>query len=136
MRVLIADDEAIARERLKRLLAQEHDCEIVSECKEGSEALDALRRYSPELAFLEVEMPNLDGFAALEAIGRSASTAVVFVTADEQHAIRAFDEGAIDFLLKPFSEERFYKALDRVRASLGKVSDDAGVSNANPVNAS
>jgi len=136
MRVLIADDEAIARERLKTLLTHEHDCEIVSECKEGSEALDALRRYSPELAFLEVEMLNLDGFAVLEAIGRSAPTAVVFVTADEQHAVRAFDEGAVDFLLKPFSEERFYKAIDRVRASLGKVFDDAGVSNANPVNAS
>src|SRR3954470_1915352 len=129
MRVLIADDEAIARERLKKLLAHEHDCEIVAECKEGSEALDSLRRHSPELAFVEVEIPSLDGFAVLEAMGRSDSTAVIFVTADEQHAVRAFDEGAVDFLLKPFSEERFRKALDRARASLGKVFDDRGLNN-------
>src|SRR4051794_24734288 len=92
MRVLIADDEPLARERIRDLLQQEHDCDLLAECFEGQEALDALRQHSPDLVFLDVEMPKLDGFAVLEAAGQSGSTAVVFVTADEQYAVRAFDE--------------------------------------------
>src|SRR5690242_11419920 len=99
-RVVIADDEPIARERIRKLLAEEPDCEVVAECSDGHDAIEAIRRHSPALIFLDVEMPKVDGFSVLEAVQANPSTAVVFVTADEQHAVRAFDEGAVDFLLK------------------------------------
>ncbi|MFL6299439.1 MAG: LytR/AlgR family response regulator transcription factor [Terriglobales bacterium] len=123
-RVVIADDEPIARERIRKLLAEEPDCHVVAECGDGHQAIEAIRQHSPDVVFLDVEMPKVDGFSAMEAVQSNSSAAVVFVTADEQHAVRAFDEGAADFLLKPFSGERFHKALDRARASLGRAYDE------------
>jgi two-component system LytT family response regulator len=130
MRVVIADDEPLARERIRNLLESERDCEIVAECSDGLGALAALRQGSADLVFLDVEMPKLDGFGVLEALGGGAQCAFIFVTADDQYALRAFDQGAVDFLLKPFQEERFQKALDRARSYLGRNIDaitEAGV---------
>jgi two-component system LytT family response regulator len=123
MRVLIADDEPLARERVRKLLEREGDCEVVAECSDGLEVLSALRQGTADLVFLDVEMPKLDGFGVLEALGGGEQCAVIFVTADDQYALRAFDEGAVDFLLKPFQEERFQKALDRARSFLGRNGD-------------
>jgi two-component system LytT family response regulator len=123
MRVLIADDEPLARERIRELLERESDCEVAGECSDGFEALAKLRQGAVDLVFLDVEMPKLDGFGVLEALGGGSQYAVVFVTADDQYALRAFDEGAVDFLLKPFQEERFQKALDRARSALGRNND-------------
>jgi two-component system LytT family response regulator len=127
LRIVIADDEPLARERIRKLLRNEQDCELVGECGDGSEALELLRQHAPDLVFLDVEMPEADGFSVLEALEPSLSKAVVFVTADEQYALRAFDEGAVDFLLKPFSDERFYKALERARAARSRsLEENAG----------
>jgi two-component system LytT family response regulator len=123
MRVVIADDEPLARQRIRKLLEVERDCEIVAECGDGLEALAILRQGSVDLVFLDVEMPKLDGFGVLESAGSMASCAVVFITADDQYALRAFDEGAVDFLLKPYQEDRFQKALDRARSYLGRYTE-------------
>src|SRR3954463_11899526 len=94
MRVLIADDEPLARERVRKVLEREGDCEVVAECSDGLEVLSALRQGAADLVFLDVEMPKLDGFGVLEALG-GEQCAVIFVTADDQYALRAFDEGAV-----------------------------------------
>jgi two-component system LytT family response regulator len=114
MRVLIADDEPLACERLRTLLEAERDIELVGECHDGRSAAEAIRRMAPDLIFLDVQMPEMDGFAVLDAL--PSPPAVVFVTAFDQFAIRAFDVCALDYLLKPFDRERFRKALTRARA--------------------
>jgi two-component system LytT family response regulator len=126
IRVVIADDEPLARERIRNVLESEGDCEIVAECNDGLELLAALRQGSVDVVFLDVEMPKLDGFGVLEALGGAVEFAIIFVTADDQYALRAFDEGAVDFLLKPFQEDRFQKALDRARSYLGRGIDSIG----------
>ena len=116
LKVVMADDEALARRVLGEYLAAEPDLEVVAECANGFEAVKAVNDHKPDVVFLDVQMPKLDGFEVLELIETPA--AVVFVTAFDQYAIRAFDAAAVDYLLKPFSADRLRSALDRVRARL------------------
>ncbi|MBZ4396442.1 LytTR family DNA-binding domain-containing protein [Myxococcus faecalis] len=118
VRTLIVDDEPLARERLRTLLASETDLHPVVECGDGQEALELLARERPALVFLDVEMPERDGFGVLAELGQAAPPVVVFVTAWPQHALRAFDAAAVDYLLKPFTVERFRRTLTRVRERL------------------
>lgn len=115
LRALVADDEPLARTRLRRLLERDGGVEVVAECADGDEAVAALASVRPDLAFLDVRMPNLGGFQVLERIDRT-HTQVVFVTAYAEHAVRAFDEHAVDYILKPLTEDRLQKALKRVRS--------------------
>ena len=123
LRVLIADDEPVARRGIFRLLRQEPDIEVVGECEDGASAIAAIGALSPDLVFLDVQMPELDGFAVIEAIGGSRMPAVIFVTAFDQHAVRAFDAQAIDYVLKPIDPERFRRALQRARSHLAHPDD-------------
>ena len=114
---VIVDDEELARALLREYLASNPDIEIVAECANGFEAVKAITEKKPDLVFLDVQMPKLNGFEVLELMGQEV--AVIFVTAYDQYAMRAFDEHAVDYLLKPFSLERFQKALDRARQRVG-----------------
>jgi len=120
MRVLVADDEPLARRRVLRLL-REHDDEVdvVAVCESGSQAVEAIRETRPDLVFLDVQMPGLDGFEVLERLGGELP-AVIFVTAHDRYALRAFEVHALDYLLKPFDAERFHRALEHGRARLGQ----------------
>jgi two-component system LytT family response regulator len=115
LRTLIVDDEPIARRGIRRLLQVEPDVEIVGECGNGHEAVAAIRKLSPDLVFLDVQMPLLDGFGVIESLSAETTPAVVFVTAYDEHAIRAFEVNALDYLLKPIDPERFRKTLERAR---------------------
>jgi two-component system LytT family response regulator len=112
-RVLIVDDEALARERIRSLLASERDVTIVGECSGGREAVAAIVQHRPDLVFLDIQMPDLDGFQVLEAVAMDWLPAVVFVTAYDEYAIQAFDVNAMDYILKPIEPARFQKALGR-----------------------
>lgn len=118
VRTLIVDDEPLARERLRALLGPEKDLHPLAECGDGQEALAVLARERPALVFLDVEMPELDGFSVLAETAVTPAPVVVFVTAWPQHAVRAFDASAVDYLLKPFTVERFQRTLARVRERL------------------
>ena len=113
IRTLIADDEPLARERLAKLLQEEPDVEVVGECSDGREALAAIESTSPDLLFLDVQMPELDGFGVVAALPKERVPAIIFVTAYDQFAVRAFEVNALDYLLKPFDRERFQVALRR-----------------------
>jgi two-component system, LytTR family, response regulator len=115
---VIVDDEELARALLREYVTSSSGVEIVAECANGFEAVKAISEKKPDLVFLDVQMPKLDGFEVLELIGQEV--AVIFVTAFDQYAMRAFDEHAVDYLLKPFSLERFQKALERARRRLGE----------------
>jgi two-component system LytT family response regulator len=117
IRTVIVDDEAPARARLRQLLKGEADFEIVGEFANGRLAIAGIQREKPDLAFLDVQMPQLNGFDVCEALQKPPL--VVFVTAYDQYALQAFDVHAIDYLLKPFDRDRFQKALGRVRAQIG-----------------
>ena len=116
MRVLIVDDEAPARRRLVRMLRAVGDADVVGEAASGHEAVAAIRALTPDLVFLDVQMPGLDGFQVIEAVGLDAMPTVVFVTAFDAHALRAFEVQALDYLLKPFPQERLAAVIARVRA--------------------
>ncbi len=118
MKVVIADDEELARRILREYLGNEPDMEIVAECSNGFEAVKAIAEFEPDAIFLDVQMPKLDGFEVLELIDRRV--AVVFVTAFDQYAMRAFDSAAVDYLLKPFSLDRFRTALEKLRRHAGE----------------
>jgi two-component system, LytTR family, response regulator len=113
IRTLIVDDEALARHRLRQLLQDEPEIEIIGECADGREAVATIQKTPPDLLFLDVQMPELDGFGVVEALGTGPMPVVVFVTAYDQFAVRAFEVHAVDYLLKPFDRERFQKALSR-----------------------
>lgn len=115
IRTLIVDDEPLARERLTALLRPETDLEIIGECADGRTAVETIRRERPDLVFLDVQMPELDGFAVLAALQGETLPAVVFVTAYDQFAVKAFEVHAQDYILKPFDRERLQTALQRVR---------------------
>ena len=115
MRVLIVDDEAPARQKMRRYLGEHADVEIAGEAENGTEAVEKIADLSPDLVFLDVQMPELDGFGVIDAIGVEAMPHVVFVTAYDEHALRAFEVRALDYLLKPFTPERFVAVMDRVR---------------------
>jgi two-component system LytT family response regulator len=119
-RALIVDDEPLARERIRALLNDEPDVQIIGECANGHEAIISIEQQRPDLIFLDVQMPELDGFGVLEALGPKHLPAVIFVTAYDQYALRAFDVHALDYLLKPFDRERFKKALERARTQIGR----------------
>jgi two-component system LytT family response regulator len=120
MRVLIADDEAPARQKVRRFLAGEPDVEIVGEAATGAEAVQAIRDRAPDVIFLDVQMPVLDGFGVIDEVGVDAMPHVVFVTAYDEHALRAFEVRALDYLLKPVTPDRFRAVLARVRAQLAR----------------
>ena len=111
VRTLIVDDEALARERMRQLLSSQPEIELVGECADGREAVTAIQEKSPDLIFLDIQMPELDGFAVLSAINLEPMPIIVFVTAHDKFALRAFEVHALDYLLKPFDRERFQKAL-------------------------
>ena len=113
LRVLIADDEKPARKRLLDLLAGRRGVEVVAACAGGQEAVDAIGAHAPAVALLDIQMPEVDGFAVLDAVGAAAMPVTVFVTAYDRYALRAFDAHAVDYLLKPFSDERFDVAWRR-----------------------
>lgn len=113
VRTLIVDDEQLARERLRQLLAGQPEIEIIGECEDGHEAVVTIKKDSPDLIFLDIQMPELDGFGVLEAIDSEPMPVIVFVTAHDKFALRAFEVHAVDYLLKPFDRERFQTALNR-----------------------
>jgi two-component system, LytTR family, response regulator len=123
IRAIIVDDEPLARERVRLMLAEHDDVEIVAECGTGPAAVEAIEELQPDLAFLDVHLPGMDAFGVLDAVGPGAVPAVVFVTAHDRHAVRAFDAHALDYLLKPFDADRFAVAMDRVRGTLGAHSE-------------
>ena len=118
IRVLIVDDESLAREMLREMLQSDRQVVIVGESANGREAVDAIQTHSPDLIFLDVQMPEMDGFEVLEALGKGPIPHVVFVTAYDQYAVRAFEVHALDYLLKPFDQERFDISWQRVRAQV------------------
>jgi two-component system LytT family response regulator len=118
LRVVVVDDEALARGVLREYLTNVPDIDVVAECANGFEAVKAVAELHPDVMFLDVQMPKLDGFEVLELVGRDV--AVVFVTAYDQYALRAFDVHAVDYLVKPYNEERLRAAVDHVRERLGR----------------
>jgi two-component system, LytTR family, response regulator len=120
IRVLIVDDEPLARDCVRLALDGFDDCEVVGECPDGDSAVGAIRSLDPDLVFLDVQMPGMDAFGVIEEVGVAAMPAIVFVTAFDRHAIRAFEIHAVDYVLKPFDDDRFgeavRQALERLRA--------------------
>src|SRR6185369_1111793 len=122
---IIADDEPLARERVRSILKDEPDVEIVAECADGAQAFKETQKRQPDLLFLDVQMPRLNGFEVLEALGPGPIPVVIFTTAHDEHAVRAFEFNALDYLLKPFTEARFKMSLQRARVRLEKNSRQA-----------
>ncbi len=118
IRTLIADDEPLARQRLRSLLETEPDVELVAEYADGRQTVAGIQQHHPDLVFLDVQMPLLDGFGVLEAVSLERLPTVIFVTAYDKYALRAFEVHALDYLLKPFDRDRFRKALARARAQV------------------
>src|SRR5215472_12343094 len=124
IRALIVDDEPLARSNVAVLLRAHPEVEITGECGSGAEALGELRISRPDLLFLDVQMPECDGFDVLEMLGGDLPPAVIFVTAYDQYALRAFEAGALDYLLKPFSNARFELALTRAKQRIRSTGSD------------
>lgn len=118
IRTIVVDDEPLARSNISILLRAEPQIEIVAECGSGAEALEKIRSAMPDLVFLDVQMPECDGFDVLELLGKDLPPAIVFVTAYDQYALRAFEAGALDYLLKPFDNSRFGRALERAKEKI------------------
>ena len=118
LRVLIADDERLSLQRLRQFLQSEATIEIVGECVTGTQAVDLIREKSPDLVFLDIKMPELDGFEVIAVLNGARLPWIIFVTAYDQFAVRAFEANAVDYLLKPFNRERFQSALQRARQRL------------------
>ena len=118
LRTLVVDDEALARRNLTVLLRRDPDVESVAECSSGLEAIGQIKSVKPDLVFLDVQMPECDGFDVLEMLGGDMPPAVIFVTAYDEYALRAFEAGALDYLLKPFDDTRFARALARAKDRL------------------
>lgn len=118
IRVLVVDDEPLARRNLTILLQRDPDIGSIAECGSGVDAIGAIRATRPDLVFLDVQMPECGGFDVLELLGGDLPPAVIFVTAHDEYALRAFEAGALDYLLKPFDDARFRRALDRARDRL------------------
>jgi two-component system LytT family response regulator len=117
LRVVIADDEPIGRQRLVRLLEAEPDTEVVAACADGEEAIESIREHAPDLVLLDIQMPRLDGFEVVAALGEAEQPAIIFVTAHDQYAIRAFEVHAFDYLLKPVDQDRLQQAIGRAISS-------------------
>ena len=125
IRTIIADDEELARRGLKALAQRSDDLELICECSNGREAVDAIHRHRPDLVFLDVQMPGKTGFDVISAIADAQRPHVVFVTAYDKFALQAFEVHALDYLLKPVNEERFDAALARVREAVSRATDNA-----------
>ncbi|HEV2329276.1 MAG TPA: LytTR family DNA-binding domain-containing protein [Verrucomicrobiae bacterium] len=120
IRTLIIDDEPLARKRIKRLLADEPDISVIGECSSGREAIRAIQETPPDLLLLDIQMPEVNGFEVLKTIPLEQMPAIIFVTAYDQHALKAFEVHALDYLLKPFKQERFKDAVNLARLQLAK----------------
>ncbi len=118
IRTIIVDDEPLAREGIRLLVGNDPQIEVVGECSTGQEAATKIQCLSPDLVFLDVQMPEMNGFEALARVGAEQMPTIVFVTAYDQYALKAFEAQALDYLLKPFSDERFYKTLARAKSQL------------------
>lgn len=118
VRVLVVDDEPLARRNLTVLLGRDPDIGAITECASGQSAMEEIRRSMPDLLFLDVQMPECDGFDVLELLGSDAPSTIIFVTAHDEYALHAFDAGALDYLLKPFDDARFQRALKRAKEKL------------------
>jgi two-component system, LytTR family, response regulator len=129
IRALIVDDEPLARQSLRRFLKHHVDIEIVGECGDGESAVEAILANRPDLVFLDVQMPELDGFAVVNRVGVERMPATIFVTAFDQYALAAFDANALDYLLKPFGKSRFDRALTRARERIGFHGDRDSIQN-------
>jgi two-component system, LytTR family, response regulator len=123
MRVLIVDDEPLARRGIRQRLRAEKDVDVVGECGDGAAAIEAIATLTPDLVFLDIQMPELGGFDVIETIGIARMPAVIFVTAYDEHALRAFDVHALDYVLKPIDGERFGIAMQRARETLSQKSE-------------
>ncbi|MBS1789292.1 MAG: response regulator transcription factor [Acidobacteria bacterium] len=126
IRTMIMDDEPLARERIRTLLADHHDITVIGECRDGQEAVNAILANRPDLIFLDVQMPEMDGFEVIQSISDEYTPATVFVTAFDEHAIRAFEVNAIDYLLKPIDAARFEKTVLRVITRLSSTNAQSG----------
>jgi two-component system, LytTR family, response regulator len=124
IRTLIVDDEELARSRIRALLKGEPDIELIGECADGPAAVSKILSEKPDLVFLDVQIPEMDGFCVLEATAHAQQPAVIFVTAYDQYALRAFDAYALDYLLKPFNRTRFERALRRARQHIDREARD------------
>ena len=118
IRTLIVDDEPLGRERIRALLQRDPEIEVVEECPDGRRAVAAIERSRPDLVFLDVQMPEMDGFAVLEAIAGERMPAIIFVTAYDRYAVQAFEVHALDYLLKSFDRDRFEAALERAKQEI------------------
>jgi two-component system LytT family response regulator len=116
LRAVVVDDEPLARSRLRRLLAQHPQVQVLADCDSGEQSIATLRELQPDVVFLDIRMPDMDGFDVLDALGPERPSQVVFVTAYSEHAVRAFEARALDYLLKPVSAERLRLALERLQA--------------------
>lgn len=125
IRTLIIDDEPLARDKVRMLLARDPDVALVGECANGEEAVEAIKTHAPDLIFLDIQMPGLDGFGVLSKLDSATLPGVVFVTAYDHYAIHAFEVHALDYLLKPFAQKRFTEALQRAKAEIRKPRDGA-----------
>jgi two-component system, LytTR family, response regulator len=123
MRIIIADDESLARDKLRLMLKSEPDVQVVAECQDGSETIRALGAHKPDLLMLDIKMPDLDGFEVLSKVPGADMPMVIFTTAYDRHAVKAFEAHALDYLLKPFDHERLHQAVDRARAEILKEKD-------------
>jgi two-component system LytT family response regulator len=119
IRVLIADDEVPARDKLQRWLGEQSDIEVVARSEDGLQAAAAIEQLRPEVAFLDIQMPGLNGLEVAAQLEQSTAPLIVFVTAYDEHAVKAFDLNAVDYLLKPYDKERLHRSLARVRERLG-----------------
>lgn len=115
LRILIADDEPLGRHRIEDLLAKEPNADVIATASTGAEAAEAIRKYAPDLVFLDVQMPEMTGFEVVDAVGAERMPVTIFVTAYDHFALRAFEIAAVDYLVKPFDDERFAQALARAR---------------------
>ncbi|HKS28643.1 MAG TPA: LytTR family DNA-binding domain-containing protein [Pyrinomonadaceae bacterium] len=124
IRTIIVDDVELARERIKILLGDEEELEIIAECANGREAIKAISTLKPDLVFLDIQMPEIGGFEVVEAIGVEEMPPVIFVTAYDEFALRAFEINAVDYLLKPFDEARLKRAVERARREIDRLTPD------------
>src|SRR5258707_10079774 len=120
IRVIVVDDEPLARGMVREMLELDAEAEIVAECSNGHEAISAIQSLTPDLVFLDVQMPELGGFDVLDSLKSQLLPRVIFVTAYDQYAVRAFEVHALDYLLKPFDRERFMTAWERAKVQIGK----------------
>jgi len=127
LRILVVDDEAVARRRIRRLLAADRDVVVCGECADGASAVRRIAHDRPDLVFLDVQMPELDGFEVVQSMAPADLPGIVFVTAFDRYALRAFDVHAVDYLLKPFTKERFRTALARAKARHARQGRDGSV---------